>query len=178
MPSQQPLLREYQPYEPLSIGATLQSGILGNASCPSLETARFTLAPECAQLISAERRIGTIHIQLKRAYEKPSPEDGTRILVDRLWPRGLSKKTAAIDQWRKEIAPSTELRKWFAHDPDRWKEFQRRYTAELRVRDQELRELRSMARRSQITLVYAARDVLHNDAVVIRDVLIRGSARN
>ena len=94
--------------------------------------------------------------------------------MDRLWPRGLSRKTAAIDQWRKGIAPSTELRKWFAHDPDRWKEFQRRYTVELQEHAEELRELRSMARRSQITLVYAARDVSHNDAVVIRDLLIRG----
>jgi uncharacterized protein YeaO (DUF488 family) len=92
--------------------------------------------------------------------------------VDRLWPRGLSKKAAAIDQWRKEIAPSTKLRKWFAHDPDRWKEFRRRYTVELREHAEELRELRSMAGRSPITLVYAARDELHNDAVVLRDVLI------
>lgn len=92
--------------------------------------------------------------------------------MDRLWPRGVSKKAAAIDQWRKEIAPSTELRKWFAHDPARWKEFRRRYTAELREHAEELRELRSLAGRSQITLVYAARDELHNGALVLRDVLI------
>ena len=114
-----------------------------------------------------------IHIQLKRAYEKPLLEDGTRILVDRLWPRGLSKKAAAIDHWYKEIAPSTELRKWFSHDPDRWEEFRRRYTVELREHPEKLRELRGLAMRHPITLVYSARDELHNDAVVLRDVLTR-----
>ena len=113
-----------------------------------------------------------IHIQLKRAYEKPSMDDGIRILVDRLWPRGVSKKAAAIDQWCKEIAPSTELRKWFAHDPDRWREFRRRYTAELREHAAEVQAIRDHARRGPITLVYAARDEVHNGAVVLRDVLI------
>jgi len=119
------------------------------------------------------KRISADTIKLKRAYEEPSPEDGTRILVDRLWPRGLSKKTAAIDQWLKEIAPSTELRKWFAHDPDRWKEFCRRYTAELQEHAEYLQEIRRVARRNRVTLVYAARDELHNEAVVLRDVLMR-----
>jgi uncharacterized protein YeaO (DUF488 family) len=118
-------------------------------------------------------RISTDNIQLKRAYEKPTPEDGTRILVDRLWPRGLSKKKAAIDQWFKEIAPSTELRKWFAHDPARWQEFRRRYVAELQDHADELGEIRRRARTNRITLVYAARDELHNEAVVLRDILTR-----
>jgi uncharacterized protein YeaO (DUF488 family) len=100
-------------------------------------------------------------------------DDGIRILVDRLWPRGVSKKAAAIDQWRKEIAPSTELRKWFAHDPDRWMEFRRRYVAELREHAAEIRELRGYARQSPVTLVYAARDEVHNGAVVLREVLNR-----
>ncbi len=114
-----------------------------------------------------------IHIQIKRAYEKPSLDDGIRILVDRLWPRGLSKKVAGIDQWAKEIAPSTELRKWFAHDPARWNEFRRRYTAELREHTKTLQEIRRLASQDPITLVYGARDEVHNDAVVLRDVLIR-----
>jgi uncharacterized protein YeaO (DUF488 family) len=112
-----------------------------------------------------------LHIQIKRAYEKPSLEDGIRILVDRLWPRGLSKKAAGIDQWAKEIAPSTELRKWFAHDPARWKEFSRRYKAELQGQAEQLEEIRRLACRNPITLVYGARDEVHNGAIVLRDVL-------
>jgi uncharacterized protein YeaO (DUF488 family) len=111
------------------------------------------------------------NIQIKRAYEKPSQGDGIRILVDRLWPRGLSKKAAAIDQWAKEIAPSTELRKWFAHDPARWKEFNQRYKAELQGHAEKLEEIRGLAYRNPITLVYGARDEMHNGAIVLRDVL-------
>ncbi|MGE5534514.1 MAG: DUF488 domain-containing protein, partial [Acidobacteriota bacterium] len=85
-------------------------------------------------------------IKLKRAYEKPSRDDGTRILIDRLWPRGLKKEEAKIDHWFKEIAPSTELRKWFGHDPERWNEFRRRYKAELRQHAEQLAEIRKMAR--------------------------------
>jgi uncharacterized protein YeaO (DUF488 family) len=113
------------------------------------------------------------HLTLKRAYETPSPDDGTRVLVDRLWPRGLSKQKACIDQWLKELAPSTKLRKWFGHDPERWKEFRRRYTAELREHGEALDELRRAARTGRTTLVYAARDELHNEAVVLRDVVMR-----
>jgi len=118
-------------------------------------------------------RISTDDIQLKRAYEKPRPDDGIRILVDRLWPRGLSKKKAGIDQWLKNIAPSTDLRKWFAHDPARWDEFRKRYITELRHHAEELEEIRRLARANRITLVYAARDELRNEAVVLRDVLAR-----
>jgi uncharacterized protein YeaO (DUF488 family) len=117
-------------------------------------------------------RIAARDIRLKRAYEPPSAADGTRILVDRLWPRGVSKSAAAIDRWMKDIAPSTALRQWFGHDPDRWGEFRRRYTAELRARPDKLAELRTAARAGPITLVFAARDERHNDAVVLRDVLL------
>ena len=117
-------------------------------------------------------RIPAANIKLKRAYEAPSPDDGTRILVDRLWPRGISKEKAALDQWMKEIAPSTELRKWFDHDPKRWTEFRRRYAEEVREHPDLVAELRLLARGGTITLVYAAHDETHNDAVVLRDVLL------
>lgn len=110
-------------------------------------------------------------IRLKRAYEPPSPDDGRRVLVDRLWPRGLSKADAAIDSWLKEIAPSTELRRWFNHDPLRWTEFRDRYRAELGSHAGLLEELRARARDGPLTLVYGARDELHNDAVVLRELL-------
>jgi uncharacterized protein YeaO (DUF488 family) len=110
-------------------------------------------------------------IRLKRAYEPPSPQDGRRILVDRLWPRGLRRAEARVDSWLKEIAPSTELRRWFAHDPTRWEEFRRRYRAELAASAHLLGELRAIARTGPLTLVYAARDEHHNDAVVLREVL-------
>lgn len=113
-----------------------------------------------------------MHIRIKRAYEKPSMDDGVRILVDRLWPRGLSKKAAGIDQWAKDIAPSTELRKWFGHDPERWMKFRRRYTTELQKHGERLEDIRGLARRDPVTLVYGARDKVHNGAVVLRDVLI------
>lgn len=111
------------------------------------------------------------NVMLKRAYDKPAAADGTRILVDRLWPRGVTKDAAAIDQWAKDIAPSDALRTWFGHDPARWSEFRRRYTAELRGHAAELDELRALARHGPVTLVYGARDEEHNQAVVIRDLL-------
>ena len=115
-------------------------------------------------------------IRLKRAYETPAPGDGVRVLVDRLWPRGLRKADAAIDRWLKEVAPSTELRRWFGHDPGRWSEFRRRYRAELSRKPEFLNELRAMASQEPITLVYGARDQLHNDAIVLREILLRRSA--
>ncbi len=114
---------------------------------------------------------GTLEVRLKRAYEPPSAEDGTRVLVDRLWPRGLRKSDAAIDRWLKEVAPSTELRRWFGHDPGRWNEFRRRYQAELSHKRDLLNELRTLAQKGRLTLVYAARDELHNEAVVLRDAI-------
>lgn len=109
-------------------------------------------------------------IILKRAYEAPAKADGQRILVDRLWPRGLAKAKARIDLWLKEVAPSTELRQWFGHDPDKWTEFRKRYRAELKG-NPALAELQGLAHRGDITLVYAARDQLHNEAVVLKEML-------
>jgi uncharacterized protein YeaO (DUF488 family) len=118
------------------------------------------------------KRISAANVSLKRAYERGEAKDGTRVLVDRLWPRGVSKERAALDRWMKEIAPTTELRKWFGHDPDRWPEFCRRYSAELRHSSELLAQLRSFARSGPLTLVYSAHDEVHNDAVVLRDVIL------
>jgi uncharacterized protein YeaO (DUF488 family) len=112
------------------------------------------------------------HLRLKRAYEPAEQTDGVRILVDRLWPRGVSKAKAALDEWIKDVAPSTELRKWFGHDPARWAEFQRRYRAELRGQSETLARIRDLAREHVVTLVYSAHDEQHNDAVVLRAVLL------
>lgn len=114
------------------------------------------------------------HLQLKRAYERTAPDDGIRILIDRLWPRGVSKEKAALDDWMKDIAPSTGLREWFGHDPKRWPEFQRRYRAELHQHTQELDRIRSLAKTQTVTLVYSAHDEEHNDAVVLKEVLMQG----
>lgn len=112
------------------------------------------------------------HVLLKRAYEPPAPEDGARILIDRLWPRGVKKEELALDQWAKELAPSTALRQWFGHEPARWAEFQQRYAAELQAHSQALDALRARARSSTITLVYGAHDEAHNNAVVVRALLL------
>ncbi len=118
-------------------------------------------------------RIPAANVKLKRAYDAPASDDGTRILIDRLWPRGVSKEEAALDQWMKEVAPSTELRHWFDHDPTLWEEFRSRYAAELREHSEEqLAELREIARKQSLTLVYAAHDEKYNNAVVLRDVLL------
>jgi len=117
-------------------------------------------------------------VQLKRAYDPPSPRDGTRILVDRLWPRGISKAKARVDLWLKDVAPSTVLRQWFGHDPARWSEFRRRYRAELRRQPDALAQLRALARRGRVTLVFGARDERRNQAVVLKDLLAdRGAKR-
>ena len=112
-------------------------------------------------------------IRLKRVYEKPEKVDGFRILVDRLWPRGLTKEKAALDLWLKELAPSTELRKWFEHDPKKWKSFRRRYLTELKNREDELGLIKSKAREGTVTLLYGARDQEHNEAVVLKQLLDR-----
>ena len=111
---------------------------------------------------------------IKRIYEPANPNDGYRVLVDRLWPRGVSRQKAALDDWMKDIAPSTELRQWFGHEPSRWVEFQRRYKAELRQHGTDLDRLRGIAAKGTLTLVYGARDEAHNDAVVLREVLLHG----
>lgn len=111
-------------------------------------------------------------IAIKRVYEAASPEDGMRVLVDRLWPRGLKKADSAIDHWLKDLAPSTELRHWFGHSPDRWDEFHRRYEEELRERSEKLDELRALAAHGAVTLLFSAHDEAHNNAVALRDVLL------
>ncbi|MBM6581746.1 DUF488 domain-containing protein [Microvirga sp. BT689] len=116
------------------------------------------------------------HVRLKRAYEPPSADDGARILVDRLWPRAISKEALALDEWMKDIAPSTELRRWFGHDPRRWHEFCRRYAAEVHDHQSMLEELRARARKGRITLVFSARDEMHNDAVALRNLILHGRA--
>ena len=113
------------------------------------------------------------NVRLKRAYEPPAADDGIRILVDRLWPRAISKQALALDEWMKDIAPSTELRRWFGHDPGRWHEFCRRYAAEAHEHQDLLEELRARARKGRITLVYSARDETHNDAVALRNLILR-----
>ena len=116
-------------------------------------------------------------VQIKRVYEPASSNDGYRVLIDRLWPRGVTREAARLSEWARELAPSAELRRWFAHDPARFAEFRRRYTAELAAQDGKLRELRRRARAGTVTLVYAARDAEHNDAVVLAEVL-RGGRRS
>lgn len=114
-------------------------------------------------------------VRSKRVYDPPARSDGYRVLIDRLWPRGISKERARLDEWARELAPSTELRRWFGHDPTRFEEFRRRYEAELAAQPEKVDELRSRARKGTLTLVYAARDTEHNDAVVLAEVLRRGS---
>jgi uncharacterized protein YeaO (DUF488 family) len=118
------------------------------------------------------QEIADANVKLKRAYEPVTAGDGTRILVDRLWPRGVAKVDAAIDEWAKDISPSTALRKWFGHDPARWQEFCRRYAVEVQDHGEQLSRLRALATEAPITLVFSARDEVHNDAVALRDILL------
>jgi uncharacterized protein YeaO (DUF488 family) len=119
----------------------------------------------------------TMHIALKRVYEEPEASDGMRILVDRLWPRRLSKERARVDVWLKDVAPSHELRRWFGHDPQKFAEFRQRYQAELAKENGQfaLYQLRKLAQRGPVTLLFAAHDVEHNNAVVLRDLLLRST---
>jgi uncharacterized protein YeaO (DUF488 family) len=111
-------------------------------------------------------------ITLKRIYDEPSDKDGYRVLVDRLWPRGISKKDANLDEWNKEIAPSTELRKWFDHKEERFDEFVKNYREELRPKEEELNRLRTIAKKNRITLLYGAKNSKMNQAIVLRDILL------
>lgn len=114
---------------------------------------------------------GSSDVQIKRAYEPRSEQDGKRILVDRLWPRGLTKEKAAVDLWLKDIAPTTELRKWFGHDPARWEEFQKRYRDELKKNAGLVSVLKREAESGAVTLLFGAKDEEHNEAVILRSVL-------
>jgi uncharacterized protein YeaO (DUF488 family) len=120
----------------------------------------------------------TESIRIKRAYEEPRRGDGRRILVERLWPRGLRKEAAQIDVWLKDIAPSTELRQWYAHDVERWPEFKKRYGAELRANPDAVDRLLSLVREGPATFIYAAHDEAHNSAVVLRAFLGRRLRRS
>ncbi|KDE54972.1 DUF488 domain-containing protein [Methanoculleus sp. MH98A] len=107
-------------------------------------------------------------LRIKRIYKEPSKDDGTRVLVDRIWPRGISKEKASLDRWEKDLAPSSELRRWFGHDPAKWEEFLRRYRAELKGKEEELARLRQEAGEGTVTLLYAAKDEEHNNAVALK----------
>jgi len=110
-------------------------------------------------------------IKLKRAYEKPEKSDGYRILVERLWPRGLRKEKAGIDLWMKEIAPSTDLRKWYSHDIEKWPEFKKRYKQELNGNKELVAELKGIVREKDVTFIYAAHDEKHNSALVLKEFI-------
>ena len=113
-----------------------------------------------------------MQIWLKRVFEEPGPQDGARVLVDRLWPRGIRKEDAAVDLWLKEISPSDELRKWFGHDPDKWEEFQKRYYCELNTGGgQAVQKLSELVKKGRVTLIYAAKDERFNNAVVIKEYI-------
>ena len=111
-------------------------------------------------------------IKIKRAYESSSEDDGFRILVDRIWPRGVSKEKANLDTWMKEIAPSNDLRKWFAHDPKKWKEFENKYEEELKDKSELIDEIKGIEKgKGKVTLIYSAKDKEHNNAVVLEHIL-------
>jgi uncharacterized protein YeaO (DUF488 family) len=112
-----------------------------------------------------------IDVRIKRVYDPPEPGDGYRVLIDRLWPRGVSRQRARLDEWARELAPSDELRKWFGHDPERFSEFRRRYRRELRAHADRIDELHERAAQGPLTIVYAARDEKHNDAVVLAELM-------
>ena len=118
-----------------------------------------------------------LSVALKRAYDEPAASDGTRVLVERLWPRGLSKERAHSDLWLKEVAPSTELRKWYNHDVQKFQEFRRRYEAELQSEPAQkgLAQLREIAKQGQLTLILAARDIEHSSAAILRELLLHSS---
>ena len=110
-------------------------------------------------------------IKLKRIYDQPTPQDGVRVLVERLWPRGISKAQAQVDLWLKEIAPSTPLRKWFSHDPTKWNEFKTKYFAELPQHQSVLEDLRERAQKEQVTFVFASKEERYNNAVALKEYL-------
>jgi uncharacterized protein YeaO (DUF488 family) len=112
-------------------------------------------------------------IKLKRVYEKPAKSDGERILVERLWPRGLSKRQAKIDLWLKDVAPSTKLRKWFGHDPAKWSQFRKRYKSELRIKPDLISLLEMKGRKGPVAFIFATRDLEHNGALVLKEVVER-----
>lgn len=119
----------------------------------------------------AARTAGSPQIRLKRAYERPAKSDGKRILVDRMWPRGVTKEELHLDRWAKDVAPSAELRKWFGHDPEKWDGFKQKYFRELNKQSRAIEELATECRRGPVTLVYGAKDTHHNQAVALKQYL-------
>lgn len=117
-----------------------------------------------------------MNLRIKRAYEPAAPEDGERFLVDRLWPRGVRKETLLLTGWLKEVAPSDGLRRWFGHAPERWEEFRRRYQDELKAQRTAMQSLRDALKRGPVTLVYSAHDEAHNQAVILREFLLKPSS--
>jgi uncharacterized protein YeaO (DUF488 family) len=133
------------------------------------------LQPSRLRAIAHRRAIiSDVEVRTKRVQQKPSPDDGYRVLVDRLWPRGVSQDKARLDEWMPDVAPSAELRQWFGHEPERFAEFGRRYREELKGRRGLLTQLRRRAREGTLTLLYAAKDTEHNNAVVLAEALRRG----
>jgi uncharacterized protein YeaO (DUF488 family) len=146
------------------------------AAAGDLKGAPSAVRPEAAEpgTKTKERcfmKGGKAMVKIKRIYDPVSPEDGKRIYIDRLWPRGLKKSEAVFDEWLKEISPSDQLRKWFGHDPARWEEFKKRYKKELEQKRELLEELRHEARKGTITLLYSAKDTEHNNAVTLKEVV-------
>ena len=132
------------------------------------------LIHSCCHRHAIESAMTLLGIELKRAYEAPSDRDGLRVLVERLWPRGLTKAEAAIDHWMKDIAPTPELRTWYGHRPDRWPEFRRRYRAELKGNQAAVESLRALCAGQQVTFVFAAKDEERNSAIVLKELLLAG----
>ena len=146
---------------------------------PSAASGTYDSLPQLEKRRSARisRLLVSLLITLKRAYDSVSRTDGTRFLVERLWPRGISKATLRLDAWLKEVGPSTGLRKWFSHDPDKWDEFRRRYFRELASRPEAWRPIVTAARRGRVTLVYSSHDRQHNNAVALLEFLRRKARR-
>ena len=150
-------------------------GVIGIESTAQLESTRDQGAPSGGGARNEGRRA---MINLKRAYDAVSRTDGTRFLVERLWPRGLSKPTLQLDAWLKGVGPSTALRRWFSHDPEKWREFRRRYFRELDSRPEAWQPITAAARRGTVTLVYSSHDTEHNNAVALKEYVQAKSRRS
>lgn len=146
---------------------------IGSTAAPRRRTVRAYSSPPCLmhELQPGSAAARTLKVHIKRVYEPPAQDDGYRVLVDRVWPRGVSRQDAALDEWLRDLAPSTGLRKWFAHDPKRWSAFHKRYRLELTAHTLLLQGLRRRAARQRLTLLYGARDTQMNQAVVIKEAI-------
>lgn len=143
----------------------------GRRKAPPVIAREYSSPPCFSHEIEGKESEGQCDVRIKRIYEKASRSDGLRVLVDRLWPRGVRKEDAEIKEWLKDLAPSTALRKWFSHEPGRWDEFRRRYRTELKSKSTEIARLCRIARRKRVTLLYAARDAQLNHAAVLQEFI-------